>query len=115
MEKYYTPDQLKKLKQWKEMLGDETIRDAEAEWMELFEKYRTEMEKGTDPAAEPVRKLALRSQELIAAFTGGNPGIEKSLGRMYQQEGGPNVMAQQGIQLDPAVWKYMGKAMAALK
>ena len=34
---------------------------------------------------------------------------------MYQKEGGPNVMVQQGIQLDSAVWEYMGRAMAALK
>ena len=83
--------------------------------MELFEKYKTEMEKGIDPSEEAVQKLARRSQELIAAFSGGDPGIEKSLGRMYKQEGGPNVMAQHGVQLDPKVWEYMGKAMSALK
>ena len=115
MEKYYTPEQLKKLKQQKEMLGENTIHSAEEEWMDLFEKYKLEMEKGTDPADECVQKLAKRSQELIAAFTGGDPGIEKSLGHMYKQEGGPQVMAQQGVQLDPDVWEYMGKAMSALK
>ncbi|MCJ7580387.1 MAG: TipAS antibiotic-recognition domain-containing protein [Candidatus Aminicenantes bacterium] len=115
MEKYYTPEQLKKLKERKEALGDEAIHNAEAEWMELFEKYKDEMDKGTDPAAESVQKLARRSQELIAAFTGGDSGIEKSLGHMYQQEGGPNVMAQHSVQLDPSVWEYMGKAMSALK
>ena len=115
MEKYYTPEQIKKLKQRKEMLGEETIRSAETEWMELFKQYKVEMDKGTDPAAESVQKLARRSQELIAAFTGGDSGIEKSLGHMYQKEGGPNVMAQHGVQLDPSVWEYMGKAMSALK
>lgn len=115
MQKYYSPEQLNKLKQRKEMLGEEKIQSAEAEWKELFEKYKTEMEKGTDPAAESVQKLAKRSLDLIAAFTGGDPGIQKSLGRMYQQEGGPNVMAQKGVQLDPDVWEYMGKAMSLLK
>jgi len=115
MEKYYTKEQLKKLKLRKETLGEKTIRHAEKEWMELFEKYKTEMEKGTDPTSEPVEKLALRSRELIAVFTGGDLGIEKSLGDMYQKEGGPSVLAQHGVQLDQAVWDYMGKAMAALK
>jgi hypothetical protein len=115
MEKYYTPEQLKKLKERKEVLGDEIIHNAEVEWMELFKKYKTEMDKGTDPSDEAVQKLARRSRELIASFTGGDAGIEKSLGRMYQQEGGPNVMAQHGVHLDPAVWEYMGKAMMALK
>ncbi|MFC2160054.1 TipAS antibiotic-recognition domain-containing protein [Acidobacteriota bacterium] len=115
MEKYYTAEQLNKLKQRKEMSGEEKIQNAESEWKELFKKYKKEMEKGTDPADEPVQKLAKRSQELIAAFTGGDPGIKKSLGRMYQQEGGPEVMAQKGVQLDPKVWEYMGKTMSVLK
>ncbi len=100
MEKYYTPEQLDKLKERKEMFGEKAIHNAEAEWVELFEKYKAEMEKGTDPADECVQKLAKRSQELIVAFTGGDAGIEKSLGRMYQQEEGPQVMAQHGVQLD---------------
>ncbi len=115
MEKYYTPEQLNELKKRRELLGEKKIHSAEADWLELFEKYKTEMEKETDPKEEAVQKLARRSQELIAAFTGGDPGIEKSLGHMYQQEGGPGVMAQQGFQLDSDVWEYMGKAMSALK
>jgi len=39
----------KKLKQRKEMLGEKTIQSAEKEWVDLFEKYKIEMEKGTDP------------------------------------------------------------------
>ncbi len=115
MEKYFTPEQLEKLRRRKIKLGEKSIRNAETEWMGLFNRYRAEMEKGTDPAAEPVQKLARRSQELIAAFTGEDTGIEESLRGMYQQEGGPNVMAQHGIHLDPRVWEYMGQAMQALK
>lgn len=115
MEKYYTPGQLEKLKQRRETLGDETIRSAEAEWQVLLKKYETEMKKGTDPSSEPVQKLAKRSWDLIAAFTGGDTGIEKSLGKMYHREGAPNVLAQHGIQLDPHVWEFMGRAMQAYK
>ena len=115
MEKYYTPEQLEKLRQRKESLGEESIRSAEEEWKELFKKYQDEMEKGTNPSAEPVQILAKRSWELIAAFTGGDVGTEKSLGHMQQLEGAPNVMAQHGIQLDPRVWEFMGRAMQAYK
>lgn len=113
MEKYYTPEQLEKLRQRREELGEETIRNAEEEWKELFTKYEAEMKKGTDPSSELVKKLAQRSWELIAAFTGGDTGIEQSLGSMYQQEGGPNIMAQHGLSIDTAVWEYMGRAMQA--
>jgi hypothetical protein len=44
------------------------------------------MEAGTDPSNERVRALARRSMELVAEFTGGDPGIERSLGNMWQQE-----------------------------
>jgi len=116
MEKYYTKEQLEKLRQRRESLGEETIFAAEAEWKELFRKYEAEMKKGTDPSSEPVQKLAKRSWELIDAFTGRDSGIEKSLGNMYRQaKGGPDVMAQHGIQLDPRVWEYMGQAMQAFK
>jgi hypothetical protein len=115
MEKYYTPEQLEKLKKRRETLGDETIRSAEAEWQVLFKKYETEMKKGIDPSAEPVQKLAKRSWELIAAFTGGDTGIEKSLGKIYNREGAPNVLAQHRIQLNPHVWEFMGRAMLAYR
>ena len=115
MEKYYTPEQLDKLRRRRELLGEKTIRRAEEEWQELLGKYKSELEKGTDPASAPVQALAKRSWELIAAFTGGDAGIEQSLGKMYQQEGGPEVMGRHGLQLDPHVWEYMGRAMQAYK
>jgi hypothetical protein len=69
------------------------------------------MDKGTDPASEPVQSLARRWTELVREFTGGNPGIEKSLRTMYQQE--PTVAAQNG--LDPRLCEYVSKALAAAK
>jgi DNA-binding transcriptional MerR regulator len=115
MEKYYTPEQLEKIRQRRESLGEETIRSAEEEWKGLFEKYKEEMGKGTAPSAPSVQKLAKRSWALIAAFTGGDAGIEKSLAAMYRQHGGSNVIAQHGIQLDPRVWEYMSQAMRTSK
>lgn len=86
LEKYYTPEQLEELRQRGEQLGEDRIRAAEAEWQGLIAQVRAEMDKGTDPASEPVRRLARRWRELVNAFTGGNPGIEQSLKRMWQEE-----------------------------
>ncbi len=113
--KYYTTEQMEQLKERGHVLGEERIHQAEAEWKELFEQYRVEMEKGTDPASEPVQALARKSQSLIQEFTGGDPGIEKSLSRMYKEEGAQGVMSQRGFHLDQSVVDYMSKAMAALK
>ena len=84
--KYYTPEQMEQLKQRGEMLGEDHIRQVEAEWPELMAKVQAEMEKGTDPADERVQALARRWKELVEEFTGGDPGIAKSVGRMWQEE-----------------------------
>lgn len=112
LEKYYTPEQLETLKQRQELLGEERIEQAQADWQTLIEQARAEMEKGTDPTSEPVKALARRSLELIQEFTGGDPGIEQSLNRMYQQES-PEVVSRGAI--DTAVMEYLGKARAAVE
>lgn len=112
LEKYYTPEQLETLKQRQEVLGEEQIQQAQADWQMLIEQARTEMAKGTDPTSAPVKVLARRSLELIQAFTGGDPGIEQSLNQMYQQEQ-PDVASRGAI--DAAVMEYLGRAKAALE
>jgi hypothetical protein len=86
IEGYYTTEQRAALERRGRELGEERIRAAEAEWSELIERVRAEMEAGTDPADERVRRLASRWMELVGEFTGGDPGIERSLGNMWQQE-----------------------------
>lgn len=109
---YYTQEQLETLKQRRELLGEEGMRQAEAEWQELIDQARIEMEKGTDPASEPVQSLARRSLELIHEFTGGDAEIQKSLNTMYRQEGCE--VASQGA-VDANVSEYFSRAIAALK
>ncbi|WP_426755339.1 TipAS antibiotic-recognition domain-containing protein [Myxococcus sp. Y35] len=109
-EKYYTPEQLQQLKARREALGEDAIRQVEAEWPQLIARVRAEMDKGTDPTCEPVRSLALRWRELLKAFTGGDPGIEGALTAMHQQE--PGVASKHGV--DPRLFAYIGKAMARL-
>jgi MerR family transcriptional regulator, thiopeptide resistance regulator len=84
--RYYTPEQLRQLEERRRELGEERIREAEAEWMELIARVRAEMEAGTDSSDERVQALARRSMELVNDFTGGDPGIERSLGNVWQEE-----------------------------
>ncbi len=86
LDKYYTPEQKEELKQRGEALGGERIRQAEGEWKELMEQVQAEMDRGTDPADERVQQLARRWSGLVREFTGGNPGIEKAVGRVWQEE-----------------------------
>jgi DNA-binding transcriptional MerR regulator len=108
-EKYYSEEQLETLAARREELGDDAIRSVEAEWPRLIAAVRTEMEKGTDPADDEVQRLAARWDELVGMFTGGDPGISRSLGEMVQGE--PQMMEKNG--LDPALFEYLGRARAA--
>jgi hypothetical protein len=109
IEKHFTPEQLEELKKREEELGPDAIQEAQGAWPLLIAAVKEEMEKGTDPASEAVQALAKRWTGLIQAFSGGNAGIEASLGGMYKAE--PGMAAQQGM--DPGLFQYIGAAMRA--
>jgi DNA-binding transcriptional MerR regulator len=112
MNKYYTPEQREQLEERKQTVGEERIRQVEAEWPELMAQVRAEMERGTDPAGERVQGLARRWMRLVEEFTGGDPGVATSLGAMWQQK-----ETIHGIETAPMreLMTYIGKAMAAGK
>jgi len=109
-ERYYTPEQLDQLEQRRQTLGEDAIKDVEREWAEIFATLKTEMDKGTDPADPRLRPIGERSRELLEMFTGGDPGIQASLKRMYETEGPEK--ASRGM-ADPAVFEYLAQVRAA--
>ena len=109
-QRYYTPEQLVQLEQRRQALGEEAIRDVEREWAEIFATLRAEMDAGTDPADPKLRPLAERGRELVAMFTGGDPGIMISLKRMWENEDPEKV--SHGM-VDAEVWAYYGKVQEA--
>jgi MerR family transcriptional regulator, thiopeptide resistance regulator len=109
-ERYYTPEQLEQLERRRQEFGEEEIRAVEAEWAEIFATLKAEMDAGTDPADPRLKPIGERSRELIAMFTGGDPGIESSLKRMYETEGPEK--ASRGM-ADPEVFEYLAKVRAA--
>jgi hypothetical protein len=109
-EKYYTPEQLEQLEQRRQQMGDDAIKQAEQDWRDLYAAVRKHREAGTDPADPEVQKLVARSGELIRMFTGGDPGIEAGLRRMYETEGPARAS---GNFADPADMEYLQKARAS--
>ena len=107
-EKHFTEEQKRQIEERGKAIGQDRIKEVEAEWPQLIAKVRAEMDNGTDPASDNVQALMRRWKELLAEFTGGDPGIQQSLNRMYQQE--PSVQTRTGI--DPALMEYVGRAMA---
>ena len=110
IEKYYTKEQLAQLETRRQAMGDDAIKAVEQEWTDLFAQVKAELDKGTPPDAPGVQALARRSSELIRLFTGGDPGIESSLSRMYTEN--PVDKIHPGF--DPAIFAYLQKALASL-
>jgi DNA-binding transcriptional MerR regulator len=110
-EKYFSKEQLEELKERGAVVGEDRIREVEAEWPRLIAEVRAEMDKGTDPSDAKVQDLARRWAGLVNEFTGGNPEIARSVATMYRQE--PDVSAKTGI--DSAMSEYISKAAASSK
>jgi DNA-binding transcriptional MerR regulator len=110
MEKYFTSEQLEELRLRGEQIGQERIAEVGREWAEVIPAVRAEMERGTDPADPGVQALARRWQGLVAEFTGGNPGIERSVAKVYQNEG-PALEARYDNVPDAAMFEYMTKVL----
>lgn len=113
MEDYYTPEQREKLRERAKQVGPDRMREVEQEWRDLFAAVRVAMDRGTDPTKEPVLTLGRKWQGLIDEFTGGDPGIGRSLGRMNSEE--PEHLERHGFALDATMMEYIGRALRALK
>jgi MerR family transcriptional regulator, thiopeptide resistance regulator len=108
--KYFTAEQLEKLKQQGELLGQEKIREVENEWPSLIARVREENDKGTPVDDPEVLKLAKRWKELMNLFSGGDPELIKAAGRFHAEN--PGNALQNG--LDSEMFQYISKAMAHL-
>ena len=109
-QRYYTPEQLDQLEQRRQAIGDDKIRGVEREWAEIFATLRAELDAGSDPTDPRLRPLAKRGRELVAMFTGGDPGITSALKEMWAKEDPDQV--SHGM-VDAEVWEYYGKVQAA--
>ena len=115
IENYYTPEQLEQLKRRGEQLGEERIRQSHEDWADLIAEVRAAKDRGADPMSPEVLDLARRWTGLVREFTGGDPGIQQSLGRLWKEQGDA-IAAQHDPRYDPrGVMEYLGPAMAAVK
>ena len=108
-EQYYTPEQLDQLAARRDALGEEGMRKAQQDWMDLIAEMDAERVNGTDPADPRVQALCERWRAQIELFTGGDPGIAASLKRQYEERGAEE--ASRGA-MPAGLQEYVGKAMA---
>jgi len=79
MMQYFTPEQQAEL-----IARNTKIRsDGEEGWAKLIPEIEAAAKDGLDPASDEARSLIERHQELVNLFTGGDPGIQANLERLY--------------------------------
>jgi DNA-binding transcriptional MerR regulator len=79
MLQYFTPEQQAVLSARK----SEVRSRGEEGWAKLIPEIEAAAKDGLDPASEEARSLIERYQQLINLFTGGDPGIQANLERLY--------------------------------
>lgn len=114
VEKYYTAEQLERLAARRAEVGEDRIEDIQNRWRELAAQVNRAMEEGVDASDRRVLALARRwralTRETIAGFTGGDPGVEASLRRVWREE--PDLGSDWGMGRE--VREYIGRALASL-
>ena len=85
IKRYFTEEQLTRLAQRREDLGERRIQQAEADWRELIPKVDAAIAAGMDPVSPEAQVLAAQWMELLEGFHGGEPGLRDS---MYQMQAG---------------------------
>lgn len=108
--KYYSPEQLDRLAARRAELGEDAIQAAEREWPTLIAAMKSHAERATDPTDPAVQELGRRWRALVHAFTGGDPGIQASLNRMYAES--PGIREKSGI--DARLQDYVRRVLGAL-
>ena len=110
MKKYYTEEQLENLrKRWSPELQAESERG----WNELAREVEAAIARRETPESETGRALAERRQELLRLFTGGDPGMQASLEKLYADEA--NWPANFKRPFSDAVNKFLCDAAKALQ
>lgn len=85
MEKYYTADQVKKLKARYEKFPDK-VKEVEEAWPKLFKKFEEAMHKGLPVNDLKVQVLAKEAELYIDLFTGGDKEIAASLEKFSSEQ-----------------------------
>jgi DNA-binding transcriptional MerR regulator len=83
VKQYYTEEQLAELAK---RGTPEVLEKGQRDWAELLAEVEQAVARGEDPASEHAQSLAARWQALVDQFTGGDPGIEASLRRLYADQ-----------------------------
>jgi MerR family transcriptional regulator, thiopeptide resistance regulator len=114
IEKYHTEESRAKVDARKHLWSPELQERVSRQWNELIADVEAAL--GENPASDKAQALAARWKQLVEGFTGGDPDITKSVGKMWaDRENWPKDMDQKAPKINPDVWAFISRANAAKK
>ncbi len=114
IEKYHTEESRAKVDARKHLWSPELQERVSRQWNELIADVEAAL--GENPASDKAQALAARWKQLVEGFTGGDPDITKSVGKMWaDRENWPKDMDQKAPAIQPEVWGFISRANAAKK
>jgi MerR family transcriptional regulator, thiopeptide resistance regulator len=112
MSKYHTEESKAKVEARKHLWSPELQERVSRQWSELIADVEAALSE--DPAGEKGQALAARWKELVEGFTGGDPAITASVGRVWADRANwPADMNTKAPSIKPEVWAFIAKAQAA--
>jgi DNA-binding transcriptional MerR regulator len=112
MSRYHTEESKAKVEGRKHLWSPELQERVSRRWNDLIADVEAAL--GEDPAGAQAQALAARWKELVEEFTGADPDIERSVGRMWADRA--NWLADMNTKapvIRPEVWAFIAKAGAA--
>lgn len=107
--RYFTPDQLTRMKARHAEVGNDTFGRWRTEWMGICEEVRRHIEVGLGPAEQAAQETARRWSRLMTEMTGGDRAV---LAGMYAKMDGQGAEAATLDVVTSDVWEYMKRAFA---
>jgi transketolase len=107
--KYYSPEAQAKVEERKALWNPELQEQVTRQWTELVADVTATL--GEDPAGPKAQELAARWRQLVGAFTGGDPEVQKGLNKMWADKPSWPAEERSRFQIDPRVQEFIVQAM----
>jgi DNA-binding transcriptional MerR regulator len=112
LQDYYTPEQQKILKARARKVTPQQMMKWQRQWSEVLLGFQQLMERKRKPGDAEAQRLAQTAVGLVQAFSGGNKGIEASLGRAY---GDLEKMPKENRPYSVELQRFMNEACAIFR
>ena len=109
--KYYSEEARAKVDERRPLWSPELQGTVSRQWSDLIADIEAAVDRREDPSSAAAQALTARWKDLLAGFTGGDPGVQRGLNKMWaDRENWPEGEAK-SFRMPAAVMEFIAKAM----